>query len=72
MSDEDPQVGDSASTDDIHIRTFLVADVRGYTLFTQERGDEAVGRTRRSSRGSHAKGSRPGEARCSRLRRASD
>jgi WD40 repeat protein/class 3 adenylate cyclase len=25
---------------DAHIRTFLIADVRGYTLFTQERGDE--------------------------------
>src|SRR5688572_6168218 len=27
---------------DLHIRTFLIADVRGYTLFTQERGDEAA------------------------------
>jgi WD40 repeat protein/class 3 adenylate cyclase len=27
---------------DAHIRTFLIADVRGYTLFTQERGDEAA------------------------------
>jgi WD40 repeat protein/DNA-binding SARP family transcriptional activator/class 3 adenylate cyclase len=26
------------------IRTFLVADVRGYTVFTQERGDEAAAR----------------------------
>jgi class 3 adenylate cyclase/ABC-type transport system substrate-binding protein len=26
------------------IRTFLIADVRGYTLFTQERGDEAGGK----------------------------
>src|ERR687898_1141565 len=25
---------------DAQIRTFLIADVRGYTLFTQERGDE--------------------------------
>ena len=24
------------------IHTFLIADVRGYTLFTQERGDEAA------------------------------
>ena len=24
------------------IQTFLIADVRGYTLFTQERGDEAA------------------------------
>jgi YVTN family beta-propeller protein len=27
---------------DAEIRTFLIADVRGYTLFTQERGDEAA------------------------------
>ena len=27
---------------DAHIRTFLIADVRGYTGFTQERGDEAA------------------------------
>ena len=26
----------------VGIRTFLIADVRGYTLFTQERGDEAA------------------------------
>ena len=29
---------------DAPIRTFLIADVRGYTLFTQERGDEAAER----------------------------
>jgi len=28
----------------VQIRTFLIADVRGYTLFTQERGDEAAGK----------------------------
>ncbi|HEY1330379.1 MAG TPA: ABC transporter substrate-binding protein [Actinomycetota bacterium] len=28
--------------DAAEIRTFLIADVRGYTLFTQERGDEAA------------------------------
>jgi YVTN family beta-propeller protein len=28
--------------DKAEIRTFLIADVRGYTLFTQERGDEAA------------------------------
>ena len=33
----DEPVGESA-----RIRTFLIADVRGYTLFTQERGDEAA------------------------------
>jgi class 3 adenylate cyclase/dipeptidyl aminopeptidase/acylaminoacyl peptidase len=27
---------------DAHIRTFLIADIRGYTVFTQERGDEAA------------------------------
>ena len=31
--------GDAQQTE---IRTFLIADVRGYTLFTQERGDEAA------------------------------
>jgi WD40 repeat protein/class 3 adenylate cyclase len=34
--------GRRAGADDIHIRTFLIADVRGYTAFTQERGDEAA------------------------------
>jgi class 3 adenylate cyclase len=28
--------------DDAQIRTFLIADVRGYTVFTQEHGDEAA------------------------------
>ena len=27
-----------------HVRTFLFADIRGYTTFTQEHGDEAAGR----------------------------
>ena len=31
-----------AGADDAQIRTFLIADVRGYTVFTQERGDEAA------------------------------
>ena len=31
-----------APPSDAQIRTFLIADVRGYTLFTQERGDEAA------------------------------
>jgi class 3 adenylate cyclase len=34
--------GDTAA--DADIRTFLIADVRGYTLFTQERGDEVAGK----------------------------
>ena len=29
---------------DTSILTFLIADVRGYTLFTQTRGDEAAGK----------------------------
>jgi peptide/nickel transport system substrate-binding protein len=36
-----PGVG-SDDPRDAQIRTFLIADVRGYTLFTQERGDEAA------------------------------
>lgn len=32
----------NGSSDDVQVRTFLIADVRGYTLFTQERGDEAA------------------------------
>jgi class 3 adenylate cyclase len=38
--DSDGRRDDAA--DDVQIRTFLIADVRGYTLFTQERGDEAA------------------------------
>jgi WD40 repeat protein/class 3 adenylate cyclase len=33
-----------AGNQDAQIRTFLIADVRGYTVFTQERGDEAAAR----------------------------
>jgi YVTN family beta-propeller protein len=44
VGDRDPP--DDARPDDAsldaQIRTFLIADVRGYTLFTQERGDEAA------------------------------
>jgi YVTN family beta-propeller protein len=40
--DERPLPGRTEGTEDVHIRTFLIADVRGYTLFTQERGDEAA------------------------------
>jgi YVTN family beta-propeller protein len=36
----DPPENDRGS--EVQIRTFLIADVRGYTLFTQERGDEAA------------------------------
>jgi peptide/nickel transport system substrate-binding protein len=37
----DDQGGDDAAHG-VQIRTFLIADVRGYTLFTQERGDESA------------------------------
>jgi peptide/nickel transport system substrate-binding protein len=42
--DRDPSVPPSggAGPGDVQIRAFLIADVRGYTLFTQERGDEAA------------------------------
>jgi YVTN family beta-propeller protein len=40
--DHRPFPGRTEGTEDLHIRTFLIADVRGYTLFTQERGDEAA------------------------------
>jgi len=41
MADED-LAGGGVGIEDAHIRTFLIADVRGYTVFTQERGDEAA------------------------------
>lgn len=34
--------GSSDAAHGAQIRTFLIADIRGYTLFTQERGDEAA------------------------------
>jgi ABC-type transport system substrate-binding protein/class 3 adenylate cyclase len=39
MSERSPTGGDRAE-----IRTFLIADVRGYTRYTQEQGDEAAAR----------------------------
>jgi ABC-type transport system substrate-binding protein/class 3 adenylate cyclase len=39
MSELPPSEGEQAE-----IRTFLIADVRGYTRYTQERGDEAAAR----------------------------
>ncbi len=43
---DDTRVGTEAAgsgqSKDASIRTFLIADVRGYTVFTQERGDEAA------------------------------
>jgi hypothetical protein len=43
-ADDRPIPGRTEGTEDLHIRTFLIADVRRYTLFTQERGDEAAGK----------------------------
>ncbi len=42
MAEGVAQVEGGVRAGDAHIRTFLIADVRGYTLFTQERGDEAA------------------------------
>src|SRR5919109_5468262 len=36
--------GDTARGPPADVRTFLIADVRGYTRFTQEHGDEEAGR----------------------------
>jgi WD40 repeat protein/class 3 adenylate cyclase len=44
MDGEQPRSGgEFEGTEDASIRTFLIADVRGYTRFTQDRGDEAAG-----------------------------
>jgi ABC-type transport system substrate-binding protein/class 3 adenylate cyclase len=42
VDDDRPLQGRTDATEHVQIRTFLIADVRGYTLFTQERGDEAA------------------------------
>jgi peptide/nickel transport system substrate-binding protein len=42
VHEDRPLLGQTESIDGVHIRTFLIADVRGYTLFTQERGDEVA------------------------------
>jgi peptide/nickel transport system substrate-binding protein len=42
VHEDRPFSGQTESIDGVHIRTFLIADVRGYTLFTQERGDEVA------------------------------
>jgi ABC-type transport system substrate-binding protein/class 3 adenylate cyclase len=40
-----PQLpGTERGSDEGQVNTFLIADVRGYTLFSQEHGDEAAGR----------------------------
>ncbi|HET6714268.1 MAG TPA: adenylate/guanylate cyclase domain-containing protein [Actinomycetota bacterium] len=43
VSDKERTAVEFAS-DGTHVRTFLFADIRGYTTFTQEHGDEAAGR----------------------------
>jgi WD40 repeat protein/class 3 adenylate cyclase/energy-coupling factor transporter ATP-binding protein EcfA2 len=40
VSRAEPEASDEAVT----LRTFLIADIRGYTTFTRERGDEAAAR----------------------------
>ncbi len=42
VHEDRPLQGQTESTEDVHIRTFLIADMRGWTRFTQERGDEAA------------------------------
>jgi hypothetical protein len=44
MADEVGFPASGATRGDTHVQTFLIADVRGYTLFTQERGDESAGK----------------------------
>jgi class 3 adenylate cyclase len=44
MAEVEPRSAADTLTDNAHIRTFLIADVRGYTVFTQEHGDEAAAR----------------------------
>src|SRR5918992_1287907 len=44
MAEGEPRSAADTLTNDAHIRTFLIADVRGYTVFTQEHGDEAAAR----------------------------
>ena len=42
VNEDGPPPGQTEGTEAVHIRTFFIADVRGYTLFTQERGDEVA------------------------------
>jgi class 3 adenylate cyclase len=41
---DDAVTRSSLQSEEAEIRTFLIADVRGYTVFTQEHGDEAAAR----------------------------
>lgn len=44
MADEHEAQGGAAGTSETELRTFLIADIRGYTTYTREHGDEAAGR----------------------------
>jgi YVTN family beta-propeller protein len=44
MAGLDGPTSGGAGADGAGIRTFLIADIRGYTLFAHERGDEAAGK----------------------------
>ncbi len=43
-SGDSDSIGNEADSDAASVRTFLIADVRGYTRFTQEHGDEEAAR----------------------------
>ena len=49
-SGQPPGDGGDGDADATEIRTFLIADVRGWTSFTQQRGDEAAATARRQVR----------------------
>lgn len=42
MSEESHAGPDAPAEEAVHVRAFLIADIRGYTSFTRERGDEAA------------------------------
>jgi YVTN family beta-propeller protein len=42
VADDPPPPAGTENAWNVQIRTFLLADIRGYTLFTQERGDEVA------------------------------
>ena len=44
METEEPRQASGESHDDVDIHAFLIADIRGYSTFTHERGDEDAAR----------------------------
>ena len=44
MVRDEERTGIEVASDGSHVRTFLFADIRGYTTFTQEHGDETAAR----------------------------